>query len=335
VPTFSLDFAKLVGEELGIDWRTSAFPPEELQRGMEVELEHGSALGEAVNVTDDDPHLTAKIAWAHLMESPYYYKGLALLEKKLESLKEKKAAVKTKRARFRRAAEESSLEQRIVEKRYEFIADAVDLQEIWEREWKAYFKNEETDAMSLRLVGLTEDAFLREFGKRAERAAKRYWKSSLKYALEAITREGKFFWKEEIGRPAHFSNLGTVAKYLLEYFLFPEDKPQLLDEAQYLFDEDLGEAEMTTNQSFPEDYREELWSEFVGQIEDSTLDYTEDILYIDEEAETIADYMETWFVEMVDEYFSFVEEEMEEDEYGMSPQELRRYMREELEQGPR
>ena len=46
---------------------------------MNVELEHGlHDLG--TNVSDDDPHVTAKIALAHLNEFPDYYTCLAQME---------------------------------------------------------------------------------------------------------------------------------------------------------------------------------------------------------------------------------------------------------------
>ena len=46
---------------------------------MNVELEHG--LHDALtNVTNDDPHLTAKIALAHLNEFPDYYIRLERME---------------------------------------------------------------------------------------------------------------------------------------------------------------------------------------------------------------------------------------------------------------
>lgn len=52
---------------------------EQLEIGMEVELEHGRR-GPLTNVTDDDPLLTAKIALAHLREMPEYYLRLAAME---------------------------------------------------------------------------------------------------------------------------------------------------------------------------------------------------------------------------------------------------------------
>ncbi len=51
----------------------------EIRRGLEVELEHGARDPET-NVTNDDPVLTGKIAWAHLKEFPDYYTRLDKLE---------------------------------------------------------------------------------------------------------------------------------------------------------------------------------------------------------------------------------------------------------------
>jgi len=78
------DEAKKVGTEIGIDWEKVDFDPSALAVGMDVETEHGSKLGDEVNVTNDDPKLTAMIAWAHLKESPKYYEALALMESQLE-----------------------------------------------------------------------------------------------------------------------------------------------------------------------------------------------------------------------------------------------------------
>lgn len=91
--TFTEDDAKEIGEAIGIDWEAVEFTPKDLQAGMEVELEHGTKLGEEVNVTGDDPEATAMIAWAHLKESPIYYDLLAEMEKEMESSKKKEAAV--------------------------------------------------------------------------------------------------------------------------------------------------------------------------------------------------------------------------------------------------
>lgn len=73
----SLDEAKSIGEQLGIDW--SKFSVEQFQSGMNVEFEHGSHDPQT-NVTNDDPLITGKIALAHLNEFPDYYTRLDKLE---------------------------------------------------------------------------------------------------------------------------------------------------------------------------------------------------------------------------------------------------------------
>ncbi|MFN8471496.1 MAG: DUF5661 family protein [Anaerolineae bacterium] len=69
--------AQRIGDKLGIDW--GQIDLEEFRRGLEVELEHGARDPET-NVTNDDPILTGKIAWAHLKEFPDYYTRLDKLE---------------------------------------------------------------------------------------------------------------------------------------------------------------------------------------------------------------------------------------------------------------
>ncbi len=77
--SFTADDARVVGEQIGIDWAASPFDVEQFRIGMNVELEHGlQDLG--TNVSDDNPLLTAKIALAHLNEFPDYYTRLAQME---------------------------------------------------------------------------------------------------------------------------------------------------------------------------------------------------------------------------------------------------------------
>lgn len=76
--------AQRLGAEIGIDWRTSPFDVGQFRMGLDVELEHGAHDPET-NVTDDDPILTAKIAWAHLKELPDYYTRLAAMEGEAEA----------------------------------------------------------------------------------------------------------------------------------------------------------------------------------------------------------------------------------------------------------
>jgi len=73
--------ARSIGTQLGIDW--TQIDLEQFRRGLEVELEHGTHDPET-NVTDDDPILTGKIAWAHLKEIRDYYTRLDRLEAEAE-----------------------------------------------------------------------------------------------------------------------------------------------------------------------------------------------------------------------------------------------------------
>lgn len=75
--TFTSEEAKQIGDQLGINW--NEFDLEEFRMGLHVELEHGSHDPET-NVTNDDPLLTGKIAWAHLKELKDYYTRLKVME---------------------------------------------------------------------------------------------------------------------------------------------------------------------------------------------------------------------------------------------------------------
>jgi hypothetical protein len=76
---FSLEEARSVGEQIGIDWESAPFDVEQFRIGMEVELEHGRQ-DPTTNVTDDDPIVTGKIALAHLNEFADYYIRLERME---------------------------------------------------------------------------------------------------------------------------------------------------------------------------------------------------------------------------------------------------------------
>lgn len=73
----SKKLARRVGKELGVDWQEISF--DEFYKGMNVELEHGSAPGDDTNVTGDDPEITSKIVLAHLKEDEKYYSKLSRL----------------------------------------------------------------------------------------------------------------------------------------------------------------------------------------------------------------------------------------------------------------
>jgi hypothetical protein len=76
---FTAEEAHGVGEEIGIDWASAPFDVDQFRIGMNVELEHG-LHDPLTNVSDDDPHVTAKIALAHLNEFPDYYTRLEQME---------------------------------------------------------------------------------------------------------------------------------------------------------------------------------------------------------------------------------------------------------------
>ena len=78
---FSSKEAREIGDQLGIDWGN--FELGEFQQGLKVELEHGSRDPDT-NVTNSDPLVTGKIAWAHLKEFPDYYTHLDKLEAEAE-----------------------------------------------------------------------------------------------------------------------------------------------------------------------------------------------------------------------------------------------------------
>ena len=80
--SFSSEEARRIGTALGIDW--AMVDLEQFRRGLEVELEHG-AHDPLTNVTNDDPLMTGKIAWAHLKEIRDYYTRLDKLEAEAES----------------------------------------------------------------------------------------------------------------------------------------------------------------------------------------------------------------------------------------------------------
>ncbi len=75
---FSIDQARAIGDQLGIDW--SRVNVEQFRMGLDVELEHGQRDPET-DVTHNDPIVTAKIALAHLREIPDYYTRLDRMER--------------------------------------------------------------------------------------------------------------------------------------------------------------------------------------------------------------------------------------------------------------
>lgn len=73
----TLEEARRVGDAIGVDWER--FDLEQFRAGMDVEFEHG-ARDPQTNVTDDDPIVTGKIAFAHMKEFPDYYDRLERME---------------------------------------------------------------------------------------------------------------------------------------------------------------------------------------------------------------------------------------------------------------
>lgn len=78
---FTAHEAKIIGERIGIDFQEIDL--EQFRLGLTVELEHG-AHDPTTNVTNDDPLLTGKIAWAHLKEIRDYYTRLNVMEHGVE-----------------------------------------------------------------------------------------------------------------------------------------------------------------------------------------------------------------------------------------------------------
>lgn len=80
--SFTTEDARSVGNALGIDW--ALVDLDQFRRGLEIELEHG-ARDPQTNVTNDDPLMTGRIAWAHLKEIRDYYSRLDKLEAEARS----------------------------------------------------------------------------------------------------------------------------------------------------------------------------------------------------------------------------------------------------------
>lgn len=85
---FTMEQAKTIGDQLGIKW--DRFDVDQFRRGLDVELEHGKH-DPRTNVTNSDPLITGKIAWAHLNEFPDYYDRLERMEDEAEEYWAKKA----------------------------------------------------------------------------------------------------------------------------------------------------------------------------------------------------------------------------------------------------
>ncbi|MFH1460846.1 MAG: DUF5661 family protein [Patescibacteria group bacterium] len=79
---FTIEDAKRIGEQLGINW--DKFDIEQFRMGLDVELEHG-LINPETNVTNDDEIMTGKIALAHLNEFADYYTRLDKMEEEAKA----------------------------------------------------------------------------------------------------------------------------------------------------------------------------------------------------------------------------------------------------------
>jgi len=80
---FTIEEARRIGTEIGIDWDASPFDVDQFRQGLDVELEHGSHDPQT-NVSESDPIVTGRIALAHLKEFPDYYTRLKRMESEAE-----------------------------------------------------------------------------------------------------------------------------------------------------------------------------------------------------------------------------------------------------------
>ena len=82
-PRVTRSDALRMARAIGINWSRVAFRPEQLRKGIAVELEHGPCGpgGRATDVTHGVLVVSARIAYAHLLERADYYE---LLERYVE-----------------------------------------------------------------------------------------------------------------------------------------------------------------------------------------------------------------------------------------------------------
>jgi len=80
---YSENEAQVVASQIGIKWEIVDFDLQQFTAGMNIETEHGMHDLET-NITNDDPIMTGKIAWAHLKEINDYYDRLNIMEKEAE-----------------------------------------------------------------------------------------------------------------------------------------------------------------------------------------------------------------------------------------------------------
>jgi hypothetical protein len=345
VPTFSLEDAKTIGEQIGIDWDTSAFGPEELLAGMEVELEHGSKLGSEVNVTEDDPAATAKIAWAHLLESPRYYVELAKMEEALEE--EEKTAIHHQGCFHRRVAKKDELASWLRDNTEMTLQAQLDLESIWNealeearQEFKLTFGDDvEFDPSLLREVGLTPAWFTAEAGKEIKKVASQPSDNEVSFWRKELQKIVEYLWVELVGPISLPSDLiKTLGSLLLEAQMLAHEDGSLdaFAEAEDTFHTFLNAVELYSNLAFNLQSREELWHDLKERAQEETGYFIEEIADVAQEgAQDIKEYLIESVLEKAEEYYDLFAEYDEPELEDMSPQELQRYLREEREYGPR
>jgi len=81
---FTADDAALALASADVDISDERYGLDDVRDGMNVELEHGKRYPD-LDVTGDDPVMTAKIALAHLREFPDYYQRLEVMEREADA----------------------------------------------------------------------------------------------------------------------------------------------------------------------------------------------------------------------------------------------------------
>jgi Protein of unknown function (DUF5661) len=81
---FKADDAALALASADVDISDERYCLDDVRDGMNVELEHGTRYPD-LDVTGDDPVITAKIALAHLREFPDYYQRLDVMEREADA----------------------------------------------------------------------------------------------------------------------------------------------------------------------------------------------------------------------------------------------------------
>ena len=81
---FTTDDAAEAVARADIDISDERYGLDDVRDGMNVELEHGTRYPD-LDVTGDDPVVSAKIALAHLREFPDYYQRLEVMESEADA----------------------------------------------------------------------------------------------------------------------------------------------------------------------------------------------------------------------------------------------------------